>query len=138
MLNTIFSQFDRLAESFALEKIKTIGDAYMLVGGVPNPRTDHAHAVAAMALAMREAVAEFSVEYGEPLAIRIGISSGPAIAGVIGTSKFSYDLWGDTVNIASRMESLGLAGGHPGQRDDVCAPAGLLPLRTPRHRLGQG
>jgi class 3 adenylate cyclase len=110
VLNGLFSVFDQLAKQRGLEKIKTIGDAYMVVGGLPDPRPDHAVAVADMALAMREEVAGRFDPSGGPLAVRIGIATGPVVAGVIGTSKFSYDLWGDTVNTASRMESHGLAG----------------------------
>jgi class 3 adenylate cyclase len=109
-LNELFSAFDRLARRHGLEKIKTIGDAYMVAGGLPTPRPDHAEAVAEMALAMREEVARRSDPSGRPLAVRIGIDTGPVEAGVIGTSKFSYDLWGDTVNTASRMESHGVPG----------------------------
>jgi class 3 adenylate cyclase len=109
-LNELFSVFDQLAQQRGLEKIKTIGDAYMVVGGLPDPRPDHAQAVADMALAIREEVARRSDPSGRPLAVRIGIDTGPVVAGVIGTSKFSYDLWGDTVNTASRMESDGVAG----------------------------
>ena len=104
MLNEVFSVFDQLAERWGLEKIKTIGDAYMAVAGVPIPRVDHAEAVAEMALAMRE------VAVTRHLEVRIGIDSGPVVAGVIGRRKFSYDLWGDTVNTANRMESHGLPG----------------------------
>jgi adenylate cyclase len=110
LLNNIFSTFDRLAEQFGLEKIKTIGDAYMVVGGLPTPRMDHAEAVASMALAMQEAIGRFNRGNERPFEMRIGIASGPVVAGVIGTKKFAYDLWGDTVNIASRMESHGIAG----------------------------
>jgi class 3 adenylate cyclase len=109
-LNELFSVFDQLAQQRGLEKIKTIGDAYMVVGGLPDPRPDHAEAVAEMALAMREEIARRADPSGRPLAVRIGIDTGPVVAGVIGTSKFSYDLWGDAVNTVSRMESGGVAG----------------------------
>ena len=109
-LNELFSAFDVLAQRHGLEKIKTIGDAYMVAGGLPEPRPDHAEAVAEMALAMQAEVAGHADPSGRPLQLRIGIDTGPVEAGVIGTSKFSYDLWGDTVNTASRMESLGVAG----------------------------
>lgn len=111
LLNDIFSVFDDLAEQYGLEKIKTIGDAYMVVGGIPEPRTDHAVAIAEMALAMQREIARFPVHDGAPFQLRIGINTGPVVAGVIGIKKFIYDLWGDSVNVASRMESHGLAGG---------------------------
>lgn len=107
VLNEVFSLFDQLADKHGLEKIKTIGDAYMAVAGVPMPRPDHAQAVAAMALDMRAAIT--TVADGQ-LQVRIGIHTGPVVAGVIGQKKFIYDLWGDTVNVASRMESHGLPG----------------------------
>jgi class 3 adenylate cyclase len=110
VLDDLFTAFDRLAERLGLEKIKTIGDAYMVVGGLPEPRPDHAQAVAEMALALRDEVVRHLDPAGCPLALRIGIDSGPVVAGVIGRRKFSYDLWGDTVNTASRMESTGTAG----------------------------
>ncbi|HET6751506.1 MAG TPA: adenylate/guanylate cyclase domain-containing protein [Actinomycetes bacterium] len=110
VLDDLFSAFDELARQRGLEKIKTIGDAYMVVGGLPEPRPDHAEAVAEMALAMREEVASRDDPGGRPLAVRIGIDTGPVVAGVIGRSRFSYDLWGDTVNTASRMESHGVTG----------------------------
>jgi class 3 adenylate cyclase len=110
LLDELFSGFDQLAQRHGLEKIKTIGDAYMVVGGLPDSRPDHAEAVAEMALAMREEVARRVGPTGRPLQVRIGIDTGPVVAGVIGRSKFSYDLWGDTVNTASRMESQGLPG----------------------------
>jgi class 3 adenylate cyclase len=110
VLDDLFTAFDRLAERHGLEKIKTIGDAYMAVGGLPAPRPDHAQAVAEMALAVREETARHRDPSGQPLALRIGIDTGPVVAGVIGTTKFSYDLWGDTVNTASRMESQGVVG----------------------------
>jgi class 3 adenylate cyclase len=110
VLDDLFTAFDRLAERHGLEKIKTIGDAYMAVGGLPEPRPDHARAVAEMALALREETARHRDPSGQPLALRVGIDTGPVVAGVIGTTKFSYDLWGDTVNTASRMESQGVVG----------------------------
>jgi class 3 adenylate cyclase len=110
LLNGIFSAFDQLCEQHGLEKIKTIGDAYMVVGGLPTARKDHAKAVVDFALDMQRALANFNADTGESFRIRIGINSGPVVAGVIGTKKFIYDLWGDTVNIASRMESHGTPG----------------------------
>ena len=111
VLDEIFSAFDALALRHGLEKIKTIGDAYLVVGGLPEPRPDHAEAIADLALEMQAALSRLSEALGIDLAIRIGINSGPVIAGVIGRHKFIYDLWGDTVNVASRMESHGVAGG---------------------------
>ncbi|MEB3273980.1 MAG: adenylate/guanylate cyclase domain-containing protein [Prochlorothrix sp.] len=108
LLNDLFSEFDCEVEALGLEKIKTVGDAYLVVGGVPLPRSDHATAVAHLALAMRRIVAQFSQSRGLNLRIRIGINTGEVVAGVIGLKKFVYDLWGDAVNIASRMESHGL------------------------------
>jgi adenylate cyclase len=110
LLNRLFSMFDELAEKHGAEKIKTIGDAYMVVAGLPTPRSDHAEAIANLALDMQQAVARFNVEQNQSFSIRIGINTGPVVAGVIGIKRFIYDLWGDTVNIASRMESHGLAG----------------------------
>lgn len=110
LLNDLFSRFDHLADQHGLEKIKTIGDSYLVVGGLPERRPDHAEAVAAMSLAMLAAVAELNRGRASPLQLRIGINSGPVVAGVIGRQKFSYDLWGSTVNIASRMQSSALPG----------------------------
>jgi urea ABC transporter urea binding protein len=110
LLNQIFSKFDLLAEKHGLEKIKTIGDAYMVVGGLPTPKPDHAEAIAEMALDMQREIDRFKGHDDEPFRLRIGIHTGSVVAGVIGTKKFAYDLWGDTVNIASRMESHGVAG----------------------------
>jgi guanylate cyclase len=111
ILNTVFSAFDRLSDRHGLEKIKTIGDAYMVVGGLPEPRQDHAEAVAEMALDMQSEIGRLGTELGRPLGLRIGIDTGPVVAGVIGTRKFAYDLWGDAVNTASRMESQGVTNG---------------------------
>lgn len=108
LLNEVFSTFDRLAEKYGLEKIKTIGDAYMAAAGLPSPRPDHVDAVASMALDMQAAIKQFHRPDGQSFQLRIGISTGPVIAGVIGVRKFAYDLWGDTVNLASRMESTGV------------------------------
>ena len=109
-LNVIFSEFDQLAQHHGLEKIKTIGDAYMVVGGVPTPRQDHTEAVVEMALAMLDACTRLSFNAHVPFTMRVGINTGPVVAGVIGIKKFIYDLWGDTVNLASRMESHGVTG----------------------------
>jgi adenylate cyclase len=103
LLNRVFSAFDELAGQHGLEKIKTIGDAYMVAGGLPEARADHAHAVADMALAMIATVERMNRESPIALQMRIGIHSGDVVAGVIGTHKFVYDIWGDAVNIASRM-----------------------------------
>ena len=107
LLNALFSDFDRLSVQFGLEKIKTIGDAYMLAGGLLAPCPDHVEAVADMSLAMRDALHAASNRLGEPLQVRIGIHTGSVVSGIIGTHKFIFDVWGDTVNTASRMESHG-------------------------------
>jgi guanylate cyclase len=109
LLNEVFSLFDKLAGKYELEKIKTIGDAYMVAAGVPQPRPDHAEAITRMALDVCRAMEEREFG-GRRLSLRLGIHSGPVVAGVIGDRKFSYDLWGDTVNTASRMESHGQSG----------------------------
>jgi adenylate cyclase len=108
VLNKIFSTFDCIADSMGLEKIKTIGDAYMVVGGLPQRRPDHAEAILALAIRMQQEIKTFCRADGTPFHLRIGINTGPVVAGVIGIKKFSYDLWGDAVNIASRMESHGV------------------------------
>jgi adenylate cyclase len=110
LLNDLFSGFDKLAETYELEKIKTIGDAYMVVGGIPTAMPEHAERCASMALDMLEVLHHFNRRNSLALDIRIGMNSGPVVAGIIGTKKFAYDLWGDTVNMASRMESHGQAG----------------------------
>ncbi len=111
LLSQLFSRFDQLAAQHGLEKIKTIGDGYMVVGGAPEARPDHAVVIANLALEMQQALAEFNQKIGRNLEMRMGISTGPVVAGVIGTSKFAYDLWGDSVNVASRMEQAAPKGG---------------------------
>jgi adenylate cyclase len=110
MLNGVFTRLDALVDEFGLEKIKTIGDAYMVASGIPVPREDHAQVLARFALAARDELAEHNLTADVPVELRIGINSGPVVAGVIGRRRFLYDLWGDTVNTASRMESHGLPG----------------------------
>lgn len=110
ILNGIFTTFDLIVERSGLEKIKTIGDSYMLAGGIPLQRDDHAQAVADVALEMIVALDRLNAANGTDLKMRIGLNTGPIVAGVIGKRKFTYDLWGDTVNLASRMESSGVPG----------------------------
>lgn len=110
LLDDIFSRFDTIVGQAGIEKIKTIGDCYMLVGGVPEARPDHAAAVVDTGLAMLQAMSSFNQTHGTSLQIRIGVNTGPVVAGVIGMHKFTYDLWGNTVNVASRMESTGVPG----------------------------
>ncbi|NEP60967.1 MAG: PAS domain S-box protein [Symploca sp. SIO2G7] len=109
-LNQIFSAFDQLADKHGVEKIKTIGDAYMVAGGLPVPQDNHTEAIANMALDMQQAITSIQEQQGKSFQIRIGINTGSVVAGVIGIKKFIYDLWGDAVNVASRMESSGVAG----------------------------
>ncbi len=109
LLNSVFTKFDEFVAELGLEKIKTVGDEYMVAAGVPIPRPDHAVAITELALRIRDHAATHDFD-GHRLQLRIGIHSGPVVAGIIGTHKFSYDLWGDTVNTASRMESTGVAG----------------------------
>jgi adenylate cyclase len=110
LLNEIYSRFDALVQQLGLEKIKTIGDAYMAAGGVPVPREDHAEAIAEAALALQEEIARHQAPGGETFSLRIGINTGPVVAGVIGKTKLSYDVWGDTVNSAWHMEIYGTPG----------------------------
>lgn len=111
MLDEVFGRWDQLADGFGLEKIKTIGDAYMAVAGVPEARTDHVEAAADMALAIRDSLSQLRWPTGLSISVRMGIACGPVIAGVIGHRKFAYDIWGDTVNAASRLESAAAPGG---------------------------
>jgi adenylate cyclase len=109
-LDDLFSRFDALAATCGVEKIKTIGDSYMAVAGAPEPRTDHAEAAMALARGMHGALADASARIGLSLGLRIGLASGPVVGGVIGQKRILFDLWGDTVNVASRMESSGVPG----------------------------
>ncbi len=137
LLNEIFSTFDQLAERHGLEKIKTIGDCYMVAAGLPTRRTDHAEAMAEMALDMQAALAAFNQTHNAQLNTRTGINTGPVVAGIIGTSKFIYDLWGDAVNTASRMESHSLPGriqvSHATYQrlaaDYLCEPRGIINIK---------
>lgn len=108
LLNLIFSAFDQFTEKYELEKIKTMGDSYMVVSGLPTPRPAHLESLVEMALEMQAVVEEFRQNGQCEFNLRIGINTGPVMAGIIGYKKFSYDLWGDTVNVASRMESFGV------------------------------
>ena len=137
LLNEIFSHFDLLVEKSQLEKIKTVGDCYMVAAGVPRPRPDHATAILRLALDMRDYVRSQTFNASRPVSFRIGINSGPVLAGVIGRKKFIYDLWGDAVNTASRMESHGQSGiiqitraTYELARDDfMCEPRGTVNVK---------
>jgi guanylate cyclase len=137
LLDRLFTDFDGLVDRYGLEKIKTIGDAYMVASGVPRRRPDHAHVLAAMALEMLELAATHERDDGAAIELRIGINSGPVVAGVIGRRKFIYDLWGDAVNTASRMESHGAPGhiqiaedAYELLKDDfVCEPRGFVEVK---------
>jgi class 3 adenylate cyclase len=110
-LNHVFSRFDGLVDSCGAEKIKTMGDGYLAVAGAPNQRPDHAAIMCELALRMQEAIPEINRDLGSSLQLRIGLNTGRLVAGVVGTTRFSYDLWGDTVNLASRMETMSPPGG---------------------------
>jgi adenylate cyclase len=137
ILDRLFSHFDSLVERHGLEKIKTVGDCYMAAAGVPDPHLDHARRAALLALDMREAVATSTVAGREGLELRIGINSGPVVAGVIGRKRFLYDLWSDAVNTASRMESHGTPGEIQITRETYellkdeffCRPRGTIPVK---------
>jgi adenylate cyclase len=136
LLNQVFSTFDRLVDEMGLEKIKTVGDEYMVASGVPLPRPDHAVAISEFALRVQEHLDNSKFD-GHRIQMRIGINSGPVVAGIIGTHKFAYDLWGDVVNTASRMESEGVAGSiqiseatHELVKDTfVCESRGVIPVK---------
>jgi guanylate cyclase len=136
LLNAVFTTFDRFVEELGLEKIKTVGDAYMVASGVPHGRSDHALAIAELALRMRDHTERHRFD-GHAIELRIGINSGPVVAGVVGTHKFAYDLWGDVVNTASRMESEGVPGSiqvapatYELIRDGfVCESRGVIPVK---------
>jgi guanylate cyclase len=137
VLDNLFSHFDELADHHGLEKIKTIGDCYMVAAGVPSPRPDHARALALMALDMQAAMGSVDEVGHLGLTLRVGINSGPVVAGVIGRKRFLYDLWGDAVNTASRMESHGTSGRIQITRttkelleDEFdCEPRGTIPVK---------
>jgi adenylate cyclase len=136
LLDELFTTFDAFVAELDLEKIKTVGDAYMVAAGVPVPRPDHAQAIAELALRIRDHVATTPIA-GRPIELRIGVASGPVTAGIIGTHKFAYDLWGDTVNTASRMESSGIPGSIQVTRATyeligdgfVCEPRGSVAVK---------
>lgn len=136
-LNEVFSMFDRLVDEYSLEKIRTIGDNYMVAAGVPTPREDHAQAMTAFALDLVRGLEKIPARHGKRMSFRVGIHTGPLVAGVIGESKYQYDLWGDTVNIASRMESHGAEGKihiSPATYELVkdefeCASRGAIPVK---------
>ena len=137
VLNHAFSYFDSLVDKYGLEKIRTIGDNYMVASGVPQPRHDHAQALASMALEMKEYVSPQDDPGDVPLRFRIGMNAGPLVAGVIGHRKFHYDIWGDAVNTASHMESHGLPGKIQMTRatyelikeEFVCQPRGFVEIK---------
>jgi adenylate cyclase len=137
LLNEIFSHFDTLVEKYGVEKIRTIGDNYMVAAGVPRSQTDHAHRLAGMALEMQDYINEHWNGRKFPIQFRVGINSGPVIGGVIGRKKFVYDVWGDAVNIASRMESQGVPGQIQITRDTyelicqdfICQPRGKVQVK---------
>ncbi len=136
LLNEVFTTFDRFVQELGMEKIKTVGDEYMVAAGVPHARTDHAHAIAELALRIRDHTERHRFN-GHDISLRIGINSGPVVAGIVGTHKFAYDLWGDVVNTASRMESEGVAGSiqltpatYELIRDKfVCEPRGVVSVK---------
>lgn len=136
LLNSVFTTFDGFVEELGLEKIKTVGDEYMVASGVPQARPDHADAIAELALRIRDYTANNQFE-GHDISLRIGINSGPVVAGIVGTHKFAYDLWGDVVNTASRMESEGIPGSiqvTPATYElildrFVCEPRGVIPVK---------
>ena len=129
-LDEIFSRFDEIADQLGLEKIKTIGDAYMVCGGIPLARPDHAEAVCEMALRMRDCIDDLAQKLGGELRVRIGVHTGPVVAGVIGKKKFIYDVWGDTVNTASRMESHGIPGKIQVSEETFALTKGIFELES--------
>ena len=137
LLDEVFTIYDGLAEKYGVEKIRTIGDGYMVAAGAPVPLADHAHALASMALEMQSYMAQRELMTSFPFQVRIGINSGPAVGGIVGTTRFHYDLWGDMVNTAARMESHGVPGKIQIARptyelikdDFYCEPRGLIEIK---------
>ncbi|MGZ5213617.1 MAG: adenylate/guanylate cyclase domain-containing protein [Actinomycetota bacterium] len=138
VLDDVFTRFDELADRVGMEKIKTVGDSYMAVAGAPDPGPDHAGAAAEMALGVLACLKGARWPTGEPMDVRVGVASGPVVAGVIGRRKFAYDLWGDTVNVASRLESRGEPGQDPGVGADVQAVDRQVRVQRALHRRAEG
>ena len=139
-LNSVFREFDLIVARHGLEKIKTLGDGYMVVSGVPVARPDHAEALARAAIELRDAARDLRDGAGKPVSFRIGLATGPVVAGVIGTSKFFYDVWGDAVNLAARMEATGEPGRIHVAPETARALAGkfVLEARGPVEVKGKG
>ena len=138
LLNGLFSRFDEAAHELGIEKIKTVGDAYMAVCGLPVQVPDHAARMVRMAIRMVHITREHAMEHNVSMKLRVGINSGPVVAGVIGKSKYIYDLWGDTVNLASRMESGGVPDMIQVTRSGLREAEGRVRVRVARRDRGQG
>ena len=139
-LDRLYGAFDALVDKHGLEKIKVSGDSYMVVSGVPRPRPDHVQALADFALDMADVAAGLKDPHGHPVPLRVGLATGPVVAGVVGSRRFFYDVWGDAVNVASRMESTDSVGRDSSARGGLPAPEGRLCAAgaRPHRRQGQG